>query len=184
MNSRELLFLHEMICNCRLCDLSICRTRAVPGAGPSDAEIMMVGEAPGKNEDLTGFPFVGRAGKLLDSALKEAGLNRSEIFITSTVKCRPPENRKPTKSELNLCQPHLMSQIDTIRPKVICLMGNTATSSILGITGVTSLRGQILQGRFLVTYHPAAVLRNRNLMEEFIFDLKKARTAAAVFPRI
>jgi uracil-DNA glycosylase family 4 len=184
MNSRERLSLNEMICSCRLCDLSISRTNSVPGVGPYDAEIMLVGEAPGKNKDLTGFPFVGRAGKLLDSALEEAGLHRSETFITSTIKCRPPENRKPTKMELNLCQPHLMSQIKIIRPKVICLMGNTAILSILGITGVTSLHGQILQDHFLVTYHPAAVLRNRKLMGEFVFDLKKTRIAAAAIQRI
>jgi DNA polymerase len=136
---------------------------------------MLIGEAPGKEEDLTGMPFMGRAGKLLDSALAEAGLHRSEVFITSTIKCRPPKNRKPKRREIDSCKPYLNSQIVILHPKVVCLMGNTATLAVLGIQGVTSLRGQILQDIFLVTYHPAAVLRNRNLMEEFVSDLKRAR---------
>jgi DNA polymerase len=136
---------------------------------------MLIGEAPGKEEDLTGMPFIGRAGKLLDSALANAGLHRSEVFITSTIKCRPPKNRKPKKREIDACKPYLNSQIEILNPKVVCLMGNTATLAVLGIQGVTSLRGQILQDIFLVTYHPAAVLRNRNLMDEFVSDLKRAR---------
>ena len=87
----------------------------------------------------------------------------------------PPENRKPKKEEINLCHPYLQAQIDLVHPRIVCLMGNTATQAVLGMQGVTNLRGQILQGRFLITYHPAAVLRNRNLMEEFVSDLKKAR---------
>jgi DNA polymerase len=136
---------------------------------------MLIGEAPGKEEDLTGMPFMGRAGKLLDSALAKAGLHRSEVFITSTIKCRPPKNRKPKRREIDACKPYLDSQIVILHPKIVCLMGNTATLAVLGIQGVTSLRGQILQDIFLVTYHPAAVLRNRNLMEEFVSDLKRAR---------
>jgi uracil-DNA glycosylase len=178
MEPMKLCTLHEMICACRLCDLSVSRTRAVPGAGPSPATIMLIGEAPGKEEDLTGMPFMGRAGKLLDNALAKSGLNRSEVFITSTIKCRPPKNRKPKKREIDACRPYLNSQIAILNPKVVCLMGNTATSAVLGIQGVTSLRGQILQELFLVTYHPAAVLRNRNLMDEFVSDLKKASKAA------
>ena len=146
----------------------------MPGSGPAPADIMLVGEAPGREEDLTGKPFVGRAGRLLDEALVQAGLERSKVFITSIIKCRPPENRKPKKAEIDQCRPYLLAQIDIIHPKIICLMGNTASLAILGKQGVTILRGQILQDRFLVTYHPAAVLRNRNLMEEFVSDLKKA----------
>jgi DNA polymerase len=136
---------------------------------------MLVGEAPGREEDLKGLPFVGRAGKLLDKALLQAGLEKSEVFITSVVKCRPPENRKPKKEEINLCHPYLQAQMDLVHPRIVCLMGNTATQAVLGMQGVTNLRGQIQQGRFLITYHPAAVLRNRNLMEEFVSDLKKAK---------
>ena len=174
MDPTRLCTLNEKICGCQLCDLSVCRTRAVPGVGPYPAKIMLIGEAPGKEEDRTGMPFMGRAGKLLDSALAKAGLHRSEIFITSSIKCRPPKNRKPKKGEIEACKPYLNSQIEILHPRIICLMGNTATLAVLGIQGVTSLRGRILQDIFLVTYHPAAVLRNRNLLDAFIFDLKKA----------
>jgi uracil-DNA glycosylase family 4 len=184
MDPMGLCTLNEKICACRLCDLSVGRTRAVPGAGPSPAEIMLIGEAPGKEEDLTGMPFMGRAGKLLDRALAKAGLYRSEVFITSTIKCRPPKNRKPKKREIDACKPYLDSQIEILHPKVVCLMGNTATLAVLGIQGVKSLRGQILQDIFLVTYHPAAVLRNRNLMEEFVSDLRKASETAKSSPCI
>jgi uracil-DNA glycosylase family 4 len=174
MNPVDLSRLDQQICACHLCSLSDGRKRAVPGSGPAPADIMLVGEAPGREEDLTGKPFVGRAGRLLDEALVQAGLERSTVFITSVIKCRPPENRKPKKAEIDQCRPYLQAQIDILHPKIICLMGNTATLAILGKQGVTILRGQILHDRFLVTYHPAAVLRNRNLMEEFVSDLKKA----------
>jgi uracil-DNA glycosylase len=175
MSYIDLPTLHDKIRTCQLCPLSLGRKCAVPGCGPSPAEIMLVGEAPGREEDLKGLPFVGRAGKLLDKALSQAGLEKSEVFITSVVKCRPPENRKPKKEEINLCHPYLQAQMDLVHPRIVCLMGNTATQAVLGMQGVTNLRGQIQQGRFLITYHPAAVLRNRNLMEEFVSDLKRAK---------
>jgi DNA polymerase len=134
---------------------------------------MLVGEAPGRDEDRSGKPFVGRAGRLLDAALDESGLTRSEVFITSVVKCRPPENRKPKKAEIVSCLPYLKAQIELVRPKIIGLMGNTAAMAILGQQGIASLRGRVIRDRFLVTYHPAAVLRNRNLMGEFVSDLKR-----------
>jgi len=137
---------------------------------------MLVGEAPGREEDLTGKPSVGRAGKLLDQALERAGLERANVFITSVIKCRPPENRKPKKSEIDQCRPYLQAQIEILCPKIICLMGNTALLAILGRQGIKALRGQILQDRFLVTYHPAAVLRNRNLMDLFVSDLERLNT--------
>jgi uracil-DNA glycosylase len=176
MNREDLSRLDQQICTCSLCPLSESRKRAVPGSGPALAQIMLVGEAPGRDEDLTGKPFVGRAGRLLDEALKQAGLERSKVFITSVIKCRPPKNRKPKKAEIDQCRPYLQAQIDILRPKIICLMGNTATMALIGQQGVTSLRGQILQDRFLVTYHPAAVLRNRNLMGQFVSDLKRLNT--------
>ena len=175
-NPADISHLNQQICTCHLCSLSEERKLAVPGSGPSPAEIMLIGEAPGREEDLTGKPFVGRAGRLLDEALVQAGLERSKVFITSVIKCRPPENRKPKKAEIDQCRPYLQAQIDILHPKIICLMGNTATQAILDRQGVTILRGQILQDRFLVTYHPAAVLRNRKLMEEFVSDLKRLDT--------
>jgi DNA polymerase len=175
MKFRDIPTLHPKICTCKLCPLSVGRNCAVPGSGPSQAKIMLVGEAPGREEDLKGLPFVGRAGRLLDRALAEAGLERSEVFITSVIKCRPPENRKPKKGEVDLCRPYLQAQMDLIHPRIVCLMGNTATQAVLGMQGVTTLRGKIQQDRFLVTYHPAAVLRNNNLMEEFVSDLRMAK---------
>ena len=174
MDHVDLRSLDQQILTCHLCSLSEGRKCAVPGSGPAPADIMLVGEAPGKEEDLTGKPFVGRAGRLLDAALVQAGLERSKVFITSVIKCRPPQNRKPKKAEIDQCRPYLQAQIDILHPKIICLMGNTATQAILDRQGVTILRGQILQDRFLVTYHPAAVLRNRNLMNDFVSDLKLA----------
>jgi uracil-DNA glycosylase family 4 len=170
--------LHSRILSCQLCDLASGRTRAVPGEGPCPAPIMLVGEAPGADEDKTGRPFVGRCGKLLDRSLAQAGINRSEVFITSVVKCRPQKNRKPKNAEMDACRPYLQSQIEIVRPQVIGLMGNVAVSSLLKRQGVTTLHGQIFEEKFLVTFHPAAVLRNKNLQEDFIADLKKLKKMA------
>lgn len=167
--------LHSRIKTCQLCDLALGRTNAVPGEGPCPTGIMLVGEAPGAEEDITGRPFVGRAGRLLDECLLLAGIKRSEVFITSVVKCRPPKNRKPVRIEMETCHPYLQSQIDLIRPRVIGLMGNVAAGALLNVQGVTSLRGRIFQGRFLITFHPAAVLRNKNLQGDFVSDLKKIK---------
>jgi DNA polymerase len=172
MKSFDLPHLDRQISACQLCPLFLERNLAVPGSGPAPADIMLVGEAPGKEEDLTGKPFVGRAGRLLDAALERAGLERSRVFITSVIKCRPPQNRKPKKKEIERCRPYLQSQIEILHPKIICLMGNTAAQAVLGRQGIADLRGRILEYRYLVTFHPAAVLRNRNLMDDFVSDLK------------
>ena len=131
----DLILLNEKIAVCQLCTLSVNRNLTVPGSGPSKAQIMLVGEAPGREEDLKGMPFVGRAGRILDEALAQAGLKREEVFITSAIKCRPPQNRKPKKKEIELCLPYLLAQIDAINPQVVCLMGNTDAQAILGIQG-------------------------------------------------
>ena len=173
MNQESLRRLEDAISACRLCPLWQGRTLAVPGAGPAPARLMLVVEAPGREEDLSGKPFVGRGGRLLDAALQQAGLDRSEIFITSVIKCRPPNNRKPLKKETASCLPYLEAQIKTVRPKVVCLLGNTAAAAVLGRQGIQALRGRIWQERFIVTYHPAAVLRNKNLMADFVSDLER-----------
>jgi uracil-DNA glycosylase family 4 len=159
--------------SCTLCDLCQDRILAVPGEGPSHAEIMLVGEAPGNEEDRTGRPFVGRAGKLLNLALNRAGLSREDVFITSVIKCRPPKNRKPNVREVICCLPYLWSQMELINPRLVCLMGNVAIKAVLDMQGVNELHGKIFQNYYLTTFHPAAVLRNRNLMELFISDLSK-----------
>ena len=171
--------IRSRILSCQLCRLSKSRTIAVPGDGPRDAKIMLIGEAPGAEEDMTGRPFVGRAGRLLDKLLAEAGIVRSQVFITSVVKCRPPANRKPKGDEMEICtRTYLSPQMDLINPKVVCLMGNVASQAVIGKQGVTSIHGQVFNGRFLVTFHPAAVLRNMNLKEAFISDLLKASSLA------
>lgn len=171
----DLCSLHKKICVCQLCDLAQSRGLAVPGEGPCPAEIMLIGEAPGKYEDESGRPFVGRAGRLLDEALSKAGFDRKEVFITSVVKCRPPKNRKPKQWEIEACNPYLKAQMELVSPKAVCLMGNVAAQTVLGSQGIASLRGRIFEDRFLVTFHPAAVLRNRNLMDAFVLDLKRAK---------
>jgi uracil-DNA glycosylase family 4 len=173
--TKNLEVLNLEIRSCTLCDLYQGRILAVPGEGPSHAEIMLVGEAPGNEEDRTGRPFIGRAGKLLNLALNQAGLSREEVYITSVIKCRPPKNRKPKVREVRCCLPYLLSQMELINPRLVCLMGNVAIQAVLGTHGVTELHGKIFQNRYLTTFHPAAVLRNRNLMGPFISDLSKLR---------
>lgn len=126
------------IISCTFCDLCRSRRLAVPGEGPSNASIMLIGEAPGIEEDRTGRPFVGRAGKLLTYARDQSGRNREEIFITSIIKCRPPKNRKPKAFEIRSCLPYLWLQIKIIDPKLICLMGNVSASAVLNMQGVTA----------------------------------------------
>lgn len=176
--------LRNQIISCPLCRLSKSRINAVPGEGPSDARIMLIGEAPGAEEDLTGRPFVGRAGRLLDRLLAEAGIERSEVFITSVVKCRPPENRKPRSDEIDICvSTYLRPQMDLIGPRAVGLMGNVASGAVLGSKqGVTSIRGQIFDDRFIVTFHPAAILRNMSLKDAFISDMRKLKKLSSSNP--
>lgn len=175
--SMNLSTVNEKIASCRLCALSESRSLAVPGEGPSDAKIMLIGEAPGRDEDISGRPFVGRAGKLLDECLHKAEIARQEVFITSVIKCRPPKNRRPSRAELDACRRYLWQQIDLIDPRVICLMGNVAAKGVLGKEGVAQLRGRFFEERFIVTFHPAAIVRNKNLKIELISDLIKIKRA-------
>lgn len=170
--------LRELACEimrCERCGLSQTRRNPVPGEGPEDARIMLVGEAPGAAEDLAGRPFVGRAGAVLNRALDLAGLGRGEMFITNIVKCRPPGNRQPSVGEIGACMPYLRKQIEIIGPSAICLLGNVPAKAILGIQGVTSLRGRVFDGLYLITFHPAAVLRNKGRMELLVSDLAKLK---------
>jgi uracil-DNA glycosylase family 4 len=173
--SMPLSDLYKRIASCTRCALSGNRNLVVPGEGPLNAKIMLIGEAPGRDEDLSGRPFVGRAGRLLDECLETAGIKRSEIFITNVVKCRPPDNRRPLRGEMNACNDYLQQQIHFIDPVVICLMGNAATRAVLKREGITSLHGQLFENRYLVTFHPAAIVRNKNLKALLISDLKEAK---------
>lgn len=185
---RDLRELHSKIIHCTKCRLAKTRTRAVPGEGPMDAEIMFIGEGPGRTEDQTGRPFVGRAGKLLDEMLKEIGLHRDKVFITNVVKCRPisPEgrDRKPTEDEMSTCTPlYLEKQIDMIEPAIICTLGNTAAAYILHEHGlehgmISKIHGKafIVQDfKIVPMYHPAAALYTNELKEAIRKDFKNLK---------
>lgn len=156
---------------CTNCDLSKTRTGIVFSDGNPDAKIMLIGEAPGKDEDASGIPFVGRAGKLLNELLEECGISREkDIYICNTVKCRPPENRVPTDEEKQICSTFLMSQINIVRPKVIILCGSTAAKSFLDKDfKISEIRGEWykLFGKInaMVIFHPSYLLRNHSLEE-------------------
>jgi uracil-DNA glycosylase family 4 len=162
--------------SCPLCKLARTRKNAVPGEGQISAKIMFIGEAPGRSEDEKGKPFVGAAGRILDDLLKKAGIERSQVFITNIVKCRPPNNRVPEEDELIACRPYLDRQIALIKPKVICILGRTAYSSILGGSSITANRGKIVERsgqKYFSTFHPAAVIYNKKLLSTLEADLKK-----------
>lgn len=163
---------------CPKCDLSENRTQVVFADGSVEAEIMVIGEAPGADEDREGYPFVGRAGELLRGGFDKIGLEENKIYITNTVKCRPPDNRDPRQEELDACRPYLDRQIDIIDPPVILTLGNFALQYCLGDDRrITRSRGEVYDwnDRSLVpTYHPAYILRNRNEAQTFIDDLKLA----------
>src|SRR5918912_3373294 len=164
------------VIGCPLCKLSRTRKNAVPGEGQLSAKIMFIGEAPGHSEDKEGRPFVGAAGRILDDLLKKAGIERSQVFITNVVKCRPPNNRVPEEDESAACRPYLDRQIALIQPKVICILGKTAYSSLLGGNSITANRGKIVEkaGRkYFLTIHPAAAIYNRSLLSVLQADLKK-----------
>jgi uracil-DNA glycosylase len=167
------------VTGCPLCKLSRTRKNAVAGEGLPSAKIMFIGEAPGKNEDEQGKPFVGYAGKILEKALTKAGIKRSEVFITNVVKCRPPNNRVPEPDERSACRPYLDRQICVVSPKVICILGRTAYASLLGGRSITLDRGKIKEKygqRFFLTIHPAAAIYNkalRSVLERDLSTLKR-----------
>jgi len=169
--------IREFIGECTRCKLSKGRTKIVFGTGSPKARLMFVGEGPGRDEDLSGEPFVGRAGKLLTDMIKAMGLQREDVYIANIVKCRPPENRQPEHDEVETCSPFLMRQIDVIRPQVICTLGNTPTQTLLQTTqGISKFRGQWFDFRdtkLLPTYHPAYLLRNPAAKADVWKDLQK-----------
>ncbi|MXY63155.1 MAG: uracil-DNA glycosylase [Synechococcus sp. SB0673_bin_10] len=151
--------------DCRRCELAATRTHVVISRGNPLARLMLIGEGPGQNEDETGLPFVGRAGKLLDQILASVGLDQEQdIYICNVVKCRPPGNRKPTLEEMAYCRPWLQRQIQLVNPDMVLLAGSTAMTGVLGIkTGITRMRGQWIErdGRvYMPVFHPSFLLRN------------------------
>ncbi|MEB3293499.1 MAG: uracil-DNA glycosylase [Synechococcales bacterium] len=151
---------------CQRCDLGSTRTHAVVSRGNPEAILMIIGEGPGENEDLTGQPFVGKAGQLLDKILESVRLTEEDVFICNIVKCRPPGNRKPSQDEMDACRPYLMEQIRLVDPKLILLAGASAVQGLLGDkTGITKLRGQWREweGRLCMpVFHPSYLLRNQS----------------------
>lgn len=164
---------------CTQCTLCKSRKQAVPGEGPRDARLVVVGEGPGATEDETGRPFVGRAGELLTEILAAIQLPRERVFICNVVKCRPPSNRKPVQNEIDACVPYLYRQLEIISPKVILAMGGTAAETLLKTKqSLSALRNQVHEFRGLplvVTYHPAALLRNPNWKKPTWDDVRIAR---------
>ncbi len=161
--SAELRELETVALQCTVCDLASGRTHVVFGSGDPDADVMFVGEGPGKREDEQGLPFVGPSGNLLDQLLGEIGIERSAVYIGNVVKCRPPGNRDPRPAEIDACKGYLRTQIILVDPKVVVTLGNFAAKLLLRTeVGITRLRGRTYEwwGRFLVpTFHPAAALR-------------------------
>ncbi len=168
--------IREEVTSCKKCGLHATRTNAVPGAGACDADVMFVGEAPGRGEDARGEPFVGAAGTKLAGALHRAGFSRDMVYITNVVKCRPPGNRTPTAPERQACSGHLRAEIEAVRPRIICILGNTAFGSILGGREITRNRGKTvsMDGQlYYITIHPAAIIYNQELAGTFDGDIKR-----------
>ncbi len=173
----DLQAMFESMKDCDCCTLSKSRTQVVFGVGDPQADILFVGEAPGFHEDKQGEPFVGAAGQLLDQLLKAISLNRQDVYITNTVKCRPPENRDPQPEEIAACRQYLRFQIEHIKPRLICTLGNHATKTLLATsTGITALHGKKFTRDgvvFVPLYHPAAALHKPPLKSDLIADFEK-----------
>jgi DNA polymerase len=171
--------LEQQINTCTKCSLGRTRTKFVFGVGNPGASLMLVGEAPGADEDAQGEPFVGRAGQLLNKILEAIGFRREDVYICNILKCRPPENRKPLPEEAALCLPYLRAQVRLIKPKLILCLGLTAAENLLGTReSLSALRGRVLSYEgtpVMVTYHPAALLRNPNWKRPAWEDVQKVR---------
>ncbi len=182
--NKEFEKLKSKVENCKRCELHKSRTKVVFGSGNPNSKIMFVGEAPGRNEDLQGKPFVGRAGEFLNELLRSVGLEREEIFITNILKCRPPNNRDPLEDEIKACSPYLEKQLEIIKPKVIVTLGNYATRFFmkkfsLPIEPISKIHGRKFRIKNLFydltiipMYHPAAALYNPQLKEILMEDFK------------
>lgn len=171
--------LEKSIINCNKCKLCNNRTNIVFGSGNKQAKIMFIGEGPGADEDMQGEPFVGKAGKLMNEALKGLGINREEIYIANIVKCRPPSNRVPEDDEAEACLNYLRNQVLLVKPKIIVLLGSTALKNILGKEySISNERGKWIEKKsilYMPTWHPAALLRDENKKIQFWNDLKQVK---------
>ncbi|MDD3643004.1 MAG: uracil-DNA glycosylase [Candidatus Krumholzibacteria bacterium] len=179
LSALDLEGLRAEVARCTRCPLSATRTTTVFGDGDPRSRIVFIGEAPGREEDLQGVPFVGRAGKLLDKMLAAVGFDRSGVYIANILKCRPPGNRDPNEEETAACEPYLARQLELIEPAVICALGRVAGQALLGAGApLKTLREGTHRYngiRVMVTYHPAALLRNPNLKRDAWEDMKALR---------
>lgn len=177
----DLTTLERLVSGCVRCGLHTTRTQTVFGVGAPNARLMIIGEAPGAEEDRLGEPFVGRAGRLLNAMLSAVGLERGAVYIANIIKCRPPKNRDPKPDETASCAPYLKRQIELVQPRVILAVGRVAAQNLLGTTtAIGRLRGQVhkepVSGTpVLVTYHPAYLLRSPGEKRKSWEDLKRAR---------
>ncbi len=167
--------------NCKKCKLCQGRNNVVIGTGNKTADLMFIGEGPGADEDAQGIPFVGKAGKLMNTAFQGIGIKREEVYIANVVKCRPPNNRNPEDDEARACLDYLRNQVILVKPKIIVLLGNVALKNILGKEyGITSARGKWVEKNgimYMPTFHPAALLRDETKKIMFWKDLKEVKKA-------
>ena len=176
---RSLVQHEKAICECQKCSLGLTRINLVYGAGNPNAGVMFVGEAPGRDEDLKGEPFVGRAGQLLDKILAAINFTRDQVYIANILKCRPPNNRDPQPDEMEACMPYLLEQIEIIRPKIICALGRVSAQALMKTTTpLGKMRGKWFDFHgvpFMVTYHPAALLRFQSYKKDTWEDVQRLR---------
>lgn len=175
----QLTLIANEIKTCTKCPLHEGRTHAVPGEGPSNAQLMFVGEAPGFHEDQQARPFVGASGRYLEQLLERIGLTRDDVFITNIVRCRPPDNRDPLQPEISACEDYLTRQITLIRPHVIATLGRFSMAHFIPKGKISKIHGHEVReaGRiYFPLFHPAAVLRNPNLKEVMEADFKKLKS--------
>ena len=173
----ELKELNKMVQNCHRCNLSKTRKNIVFGEGNPDAKIMFIGEAPGREEDLQGRPFVGKSGEMVTKMIQKVLLlKREDVYIANIIKCRPPQNRNPEIEEIEACKGYLLKQIEIIKPKIIVLLGNIALQSLLNLNiGITKARGKLYDFngiKVIPTFHPSYLLRNPTKKKETLQDLK------------
>jgi len=174
----EVKKLNRKIRNCKRCSLWRTRKNTVPGEGPTNAKIIFVGQAPGSEEDKTGRPFIGRAGRFLNQLLRIANIRREKVFITSPIKCFPPKNRKPTEKEIETCLPYFKKQIEIINPKKFILLGEVAFSVFFPNKKLKDSRGKFIKKagkKYFVSYHPAAGIRFPRVKKILEKDFKKIR---------
>lgn len=179
MSGQTLPILQKTVKTCSKCPLAETRKNIVFGEGSSNARLVFIGEAPGEEEDIQGRPFVGKAGKLLDQLIEHIGLKRENVYICNVLKCRPPNNRDPEEKEIAACKNYLFSQLDLIKPKIICTLGRHAYNTLFDVDErITKVRGITKDYRGMIllpTYHPSFLLRNQDKIKEAWEDMERLK---------